>query len=177
MSPPLQALYVARELEQRRRDTAFQALQQAERRLAQTLAQGRMLRDVRQDTQQRHGASTERALAAQQVATLQGFTARLDDALRQHEAQCEQSRLLAEQCRTRLTHVQLRLSVLDKLIERRAASRRQDAARREARDLDERVSAAAARAAMERLEDTHGTDTEPATPDRQPGLPTALEDA
>jgi flagellar FliJ protein len=145
MAHPLHALYTARELQQRQRDAAQQALQQAERRLAHTLAQGQTLSHYRADTQQRYGLLEGRPLGAEQVATVQGFTRRLDEALDQFSSVSMQAREQAEQCRTRLTAAQMRLSVLDKLIERREASLHRRAERLQQRDDDERASAQARR--------------------------------
>jgi flagellar protein FliJ len=145
MSHPLQALLLARELLQRQRDAAQLALQQAERRLAQTLAQGQTLSHYRADTQQRHGLAEGRPFDAVQLATAQGFTRRLDEALDQSSSSSAQAHEQAEHCRTRLTAVQMRLSVIDKLIERRETALRQRDERRLQRDTDERAAALARR--------------------------------
>ena len=145
LSHPSQALLLARELLQRQLDAAQAALQQAERRLAQTLAQGQTLSHYRDDTQQRHGLVQGRPFDVAQLATVQGFTRRLDEALDQSSGSSVQAREQAEQCRTRLTAVQIRLSVLDKLIERRQAAQRQRDERLLQRDTDERAAALARR--------------------------------
>lgn len=142
----LQTLYVAQDAQRRHRDAALLAVQQAERRLAQTLAQGQTLTHYRRDTQQRFGVAQGRPLGAEQVATVHGFTQRLEDALVQFEAVSVQARQDAEHCRTRLTDAQMRLSVLEKLIDRREALLRVRENRQQARDDDERAMALAAAA-------------------------------
>lgn len=160
MANPLHALYTARELQQRQRDEAQQALLQAERRLAQTLAQGQTLSHYRADTQQRHGLLQGRPLGAEQLAIVQGFTRRLDEALDQFGSVSVQASEHAGQCRTRLTAAQMRLSVLDKLIERRESSLRLRAERLQQREDDERAGAQARR--------TPRTDDTPKTEDSTP---------
>ena len=161
MRHPLQALYTAREVEQRQRDAAWQALMAAERRLSHNLAQGRALANYRSQTHARYGAGSDRPLGAEQLRTTHDFSQRLDEALGQQATQGEQTHAQAAQCRAAWGRAQQRLAVFDKLIERRQQALQVQAQRREQRADDERANAAAARGAAP-LSRPHGSALEDA---------------
>jgi flagellar export protein FliJ len=159
-SAGIRSLQAVLDWERRRRDQAQSALQQAERQMAQAMAQGRMLTDYRQQTAQRWAAPLQRATTPQAMHTARGFLGRLDGALEQHSQIETVARQRAEQCRRELLAAETRLAMVDKLMQRRRVEHQRRLDRREQTEMDA--------LAQRRPQDDHAHETTAEDEDRPP---------
>lgn len=141
MPPDMRSLLTVLEFERARRDASVVALREAEQRLGQALAQGRMLQSYRDDTQGRWGTPIGRVTSKPQLQTARSFLQRLDNALLQHEHEHQTAQTLVEQRRAQLIAAETRLASLDKLIDRRRRAQVAQQHRREQKASDERAQA------------------------------------
>ncbi len=119
MDAGLHSLKTVREHASGLRDEAQRALQQAERQLAQAMAQGDTLKDYRRDTAVRWGTPHNRPTGIAHLQSAHHFLARLDTALQQQTQTLQQALALADRRRAELKAAETHVAALDKLITRR----------------------------------------------------------
>ena len=133
------ALQTVLEREGQRRDAAARALQEAEQRLAQVLAQTASLQDYRLQTSRRWSAHPGQLTSVQQLHTAGGFMQRLDEVLVHQNSAEQRAQSLAAQRRAELLAAEQRVAVVEKVIQRRRLLQQGQQHRREQKASDDAV--------------------------------------
>ncbi|MBL8328396.1 MAG: flagellar FliJ family protein [Rubrivivax sp.] len=136
--------------EQRQRDLCWRALREAEQRQAQVLAQSEALRSYREETARRWATPEDRVCHPQQLQTARAFLQRLDDALAQQQRAESACLEQANERRSALMAAELRVAMIEKLVERRRLALLLHHGRQEQKAFDESAQQAYARAAAAR---------------------------
>jgi flagellar FliJ protein len=161
MEAALRSLLTVRGREREHRDGAMLALREAERRLAQILAQGHTLQNYRQDAAGRWAVPLGRLTTTPQLHTARNFLQRLDGALLQQDHEERRLRTLVQQRRTALLAAETRLASVDQLIQRRRQAHLTRLQHREQRADDERAQAMGAANAATAAYDAHDQPDDP----------------
>jgi flagellar export protein FliJ len=119
MDAGIDSLNTVREHQRRLRDQAQRALQQAERQMTQTAAQGHTLKSYRMETATRWTTPRGRTTDPVSLSTARNFLARLDGAMAQQTFSMEQLQTLVIRRRAEWLAAETRLAAMDKLIGRR----------------------------------------------------------
>jgi flagellar FliJ protein len=132
-----QALHTLLEHAERQRDAALAALQRAEDSVRRLQQQGRQLTAYRDEYRARSPALGGRSTSIDMLRSHSSFMQRLEQALAQHQGQCQSAEARSEQLRRELLAQELRVASVRKLLERRGEQARLVASRQEQRRNDE----------------------------------------
>lgn len=139
----LQSLRTLLEHAEGERDDANKALRDAEAMAARHEAQAGQLDDYRAQFQARWSAQFRQPTAPALLQCHHGFSQRLDQAISQQQAQCQQQAQRVARARDQLRQKEQRVAAVRKLIERRLAAQQRQADRRDQKQTDEAAQRAA----------------------------------
>lgn len=133
----LDLLHTLLEREQRRRDEALLAWQQAGRQAEQAREQASALGTYRSQYHQRWSAQFTQAAPIEIVRCYQGFVGRLDQAISTQAAQVQQAEQRHRLAHDKLRQRELKVATVRRMIERRQAALLLAAQRRDQKASDE----------------------------------------
>lgn len=132
-----QSLLLLRDHARNERDEALSALQRCEEAARQAQAQAEQLQNYLGEYQAQHAQRFAAGTGIEMMHAYRSFLQRLDVAIGQQARSVAHARSRAQAARALLLEREKRLAAVDKLIERRQLSHRNDLARREQHRLDE----------------------------------------
>ena len=133
MSRALQLL--AEQLEKQERQAAAQ-FNGAQLQLQQLEQQQQMLNQYQQNYSQEFQQRGQQGLSSYQFSHFQGFINKLEAAQEQQQAGLQQARTHVETCRSAWLSLRTRQQAIEKLLERAAERKQQEANRQEQKELD-----------------------------------------